>query len=70
MSKKRKISDEHRTFNKSWTDLFFFIENKSKLLKSIMLNVTMKQEYKLKFDTLAGDLGEIKINTFKSSLNN
>jgi len=27
-------------------------------------------EHKLKFDTLTGDLRQIQINTFKSSLNN
>ena len=79
MSKKRKISDEHRTFNESWTYLYFFIENKGKLIclicKKAILTVKeynvkrhYETEHKLKFDTLTGDLRQIKINNFKSSL--
>jgi len=81
MSKKHKISDEHRTFNESWTDLYFFITNNGKLLclicKKTILTVNeynvkrhYETEHKLKFDTLTGDLGQIKIKYFKSSLTN
>jgi hypothetical protein len=29
-TKKRKICDEHRFYNNSWVDLYFFVENKGK----------------------------------------
>jgi len=59
----------------------FFIENKGKLLclicKKTILTVKeynvkrhYETEHKLKFDTLTGDLIQIKINNFKSSLTN
>jgi hypothetical protein len=31
-TKKRKNCDEHRLFNNSWVDLYFFVENKGKPL--------------------------------------
>jgi len=60
----------------------FFIENKGKLLICLIFQKTIlsvkeynvkrhyETEHKLKFDTLTGDLKQIKINNFKSSLNN
>jgi hypothetical protein len=62
-------------------DLYFFIENKGKLLCLICQNTILsvkeynvkrhyETENELKFETLTGDLRQIKINNFKSSLNN
>jgi hypothetical protein len=31
-TKRRKTCDEHRFFNNSWVDLYFFVENKDKPL--------------------------------------
>jgi hypothetical protein len=49
MSKKRKIGDERCTFNESWTDLYFFIKNKSKLFCLICQKTILSvKEYNVK----------------------
>jgi hypothetical protein len=54
-TKKRKICDEHRFFNNSWVDLYFFVENKGKPLCLIC--------QKIKFFTLIFLCKIIKYNS-------
>lgn len=79
-TKKRKISDDHRFFNNSWVDLYFFVEHKGKPLCLIcQKTVAVMKEYKIKqhydsehkstFENIIGDLRKIKVNHFKSLLN-
>jgi len=79
-TKKRKICDEHRFFNNSWVDLYFFVEYKGKPLCLICRKtVAVMKEYNIKrhydsehkstFKNSIGDLRKIKVNHFKSLLN-
>lgn len=79
-TKKRKICDEHRFFNNSWVDLYFFVEHKGKPLclicqktVAVMKEFNIKRHYdsehKSTFENIIGDLRKIKVNHFKSLLN-
>jgi len=79
-TKKRKICDEHRFFNNSWVDLYFFVKHNGKPLCLIcQKTVAVMKEYNIKrhydsehkstFENIIGDLKKIKVNHFKSLLN-
>ena len=77
-AKKRKIVDERRVFQKEWTDMFFFIEERGKpfCLKCKRPLAVMKQEnLKRHYETnhpelkkLDGELRKMKIEEFKKNL--
>ncbi|CAH1173813.1 unnamed protein product [Phaedon cochleariae] len=80
-SKKRKLPEENRMFNDSWTDKYFFINYNGKPLCLIcQKTITIQKEYnvkrhydtehKTKFACLVGDGRKIKINSLKSSMKN
>ena len=49
-TKKIKICDQHRFFNNSWVDLYFFVEHKGKPLCLIcQKTVAVMKEYNIKW---------------------
>ena len=77
-AKKRKIADEKRVFEKEWTDMFFFIEERGKpfCLKcrrplAVMKKENLKGHYETnhsEFKNLDGELRKLKIEEFKKNL--
>ena len=77
-AKKRKIADEKRVFQKEWTDMFFFIEERRKpfCLKckrplAVMKKENLKHHYETnhpEFKNLDGELRKMKIEEFKKNL--
>ena len=77
-AKKRKIVDERRVFQKEWTDMFFFIEERGKpfCLKykrplAVMKKENLKRHYETnhpEFKKLDGELRKMKIEEFKKNL--
>ena len=77
-AKKRKTVDERRVFQKEWTDMFFFIEERGKpfcLKCKRLLAATKKENLKRHYETnhpefkkLDGELRKMKIEEFKKNL--
>ena len=78
-SKKRKIVDRRRLFQKEWTDMFFFIEEagkpcclKCKRSIAVMKKENLKRHYETnhpELKNLDGELRKMKIDEFKKGLN-
>ena len=77
-AKKRKIADEKRLFQKEWSDIFLFIEERGKpfCLKwkrtlAVMKKENLKRHYETnhpEFKNLDGELRKMKIKEFKKHL--
>ena len=77
-AKKRKIVGARKVFQKEWTDMFFFIEERGKpfcLKCKRPLAVMKKENFKLHYETnhpefkkLDGELRKMKIEEFKKNL--
>ena len=76
--KKRKVVDERRVFQREWTEIFFFFEERGKpfcLKCKKMLAVTKKENLKRHYETnhpelknLDGELRKVKIEELKKNL--
>lgn len=78
-SKKRKIDSKRRLFQNKWTNQYFVIENKGKIMClichefiSAMKGYNIKRHYeskhKIKYDVLLGPFREIEVQKLQKSL--
>ena len=74
---KRKITEEGRSFNESWTNDYYFVPNKNKSTSVVCNEVITQKEYNLKhhfescdkeFKQLSGEVRNQKIATLKKNL--
>ena len=76
-NRKRKITEEGRSFNERWTNDYFFVPNKNKATCLICNEVITQKEYNVKrhfeschkeFKQLSGEVRNHKMATFKRNL--